>query len=132
MELFLHRVYLPNGTHGTLSMNGQEICDTLEKGWHNNKRYLSCIPEGRYLLEEKIHPKIGAQLALSLVANRETILIIPANYSLHELQGCIVIAAHIVDNQPMYSRIAYTRVIDLIYPVLDAGEEVFLTIKSVK
>lgn len=133
MEILLSRTYFKGGTNGKMSCNGNPICDCIELPWRNNKRNISCIPEGRYLLLKRQHPKHGLQLGLSIVPNREGILIHPANFALRELQGCIAPVSKCTgEGEGSYSRVALERLQDLVYPVLDAGEKVFLVITSVK
>lgn len=133
MEILLSRTYLNGGTNGKMSYKGNLICECIELPWRNNKRNISCIPEGRYLLLKRQHPKHGLQLALSIVPNREGILIHPANFALRELQGCIAPVSKCTgEGEGNYSRIALERLQDLVYPVLESGEKVFLVITSVK
>lgn len=132
MEVYLNRVYFPGGTNGKLSYQHQVICETIELPWKNNKRNISCIPEGRYLLVKRQHHKHGLQLAVANVPNREAILIHPANFALRELQGCIAPVSKCTgEGQGNYSRIALERLQQLIYPVLESGEKVFLVITSI-
>lgn len=47
----LDRVYLADRTLGSIyGPNGGLICKTLELPWVDNKRGVSCIPEGKYLV----------------------------------------------------------------------------------
>ena len=133
MELLLSRSYGKDGTNGKISYQGKLICESIELPWRNNKRNISCIPEGKYLLIKRHHAQHGIQLALSIVPNREAILIHPANFALRELQGCIAPVSKVTgEGQGTYSRIALERLQDLVYPALDAHEKVFLVINSVK
>ncbi|MCX2574000.1 DUF5675 family protein [Pedobacter sandarakinus] len=133
MEILLSRTYFKVGTNGKISHNGQFVCYSIELPWRNNKRSISCIPEGKYLLVRRYHPKHGHQLALSIVPNREAILIHPANFALRELQGCIApVTSCTGEGEGNYSRVALERLQDLIYPALEANEKVFLVITSVK
>ena len=131
MELHLKRTYHSNGTNGVISYAGTKICECIELPWRNNKRMISCIPEGRYRLIKRMHYRWGEQLAVVNVPGREAILFHPGNNALNELQGCIApvtkCIAHGVGN---YSRIALERIKDLVYPILDAEEEVWLVITS--
>lgn len=132
MEIFLTRTYFKSGTNGKITYQGKQICESIELPWRNNKRSVSCIPEGKYLLIKRQHQKHGLQLALSIVPNREAILIHPANFALRELQGCIAPVSKCTgEGTGDYSRIALERLQALVYPVLEAGEKVFLIIKSV-
>jgi len=60
MDLYLlDRAYLPDRTLGSIySPQGGLICKTLELPWLENKRSISCIPEGKYrVTKEKPIPK---------------------------------------------------------------------------
>lgn len=129
MELFLHRWYHTQGTNGILQYQGRTVCACIELPWRGNRRYVSCIPEGRYRLVRRRHQRWGVQLAVETVPNREGILFHPANNALSELQGCIApVTTHTAPGVGPYSRIALERLKDLVYPVLDAGEPVWLNI----
>jgi hypothetical protein len=133
MELQLYRSYFEQGTNGVLSYQGKVICACIELPWRNNKREISCIPEGRYRIVKRQHHVHGEQLLLPHVPKREGILIHPANFALRELKGCIAPVTRCSGaGIGQYSRIAYERLHALISPTLDAGEQVFLVIKSVK
>lgn len=47
-KLILERVYLTDRTLGSLFRNGETIAKVLELPWKENKRAISCIPEGTY------------------------------------------------------------------------------------
>lgn len=50
-QILHERVYLKDRTLGSwISGNGGAICKTLELPWKENKRSVSCIPEGEYLV----------------------------------------------------------------------------------
>jgi hypothetical protein len=133
MELVLNRLYYKNGTNGQISYQGQLICACIELPWRDNKRIISCIPEGRYVLIKRFHAKYGEQLAIVNVPKREAILIHPANFALRELQGCIAPVTKCTgEGVGEYSRIALERLQNLVYPVLAAQEMVILIITSVK
>ena len=133
MELLLNRVYYKNGTNGKISYQGQLICQSVELPWRDNKRNISCVPEGRYVLVKRFHPKHGEQLELSHVPKREAILIHPANFAMRELQGCIAPVTKCTgEGVGDYSRIALERLQNVVYPVLAAQELVILIITSVK
>ena len=89
MEIILERMYFPEGTNGFLSLNGKEICKTIELPWRNNKARVSCIPEGKYKIRKRYSAKFKWHLELINVKNRKYILLHPANNALKELNGCI-------------------------------------------
>ena len=133
MEIYLRRKYFPTGTNGQLFHNGKLICEAIELPWRENKRGISCIPEGRYQLIKRMHTKHGLQIAVVNVPNREGILIHPANFALRELQGCIApVGKCTAAGEGGYSRIALERLQALIYPVLAADEKVWLIINSLE
>lgn len=129
MTLHLYRTYRPEGTNGLLCMQGNPVCHTIELPWRNNRRGVSCIPEGRYRLTRRMYPKHGDQLGVLQVPNREAILIHPANSALDDLRGCIApVTKCTAPGKGIHSRIALDRLKALVYPVLEAGEPVWLAI----
>lgn len=129
ITLHLRRSYHAAGTNGLLSFRGQQVCGTIELPWRNNRRMVSCIPEGRYRLYRHTFPKHGEQLGVAGVPNRESILIHPGNDARQDLRGCIApITRHTGPGLGIYSRIALDRLKAIAFPVLEAGEEVWLII----
>ncbi len=129
MTLHLFRTYAPEGTNGLLCLQGKPICSTIELPWRNNKRMISCIPEGRYRLIRGRYHKHGDQIGVMNVPGREAILIHPGNSALEDLQGCIApVTTHTGPGKGLYSRIALERLKSVVYPVLEAGEGVALLI----
>jgi len=87
--LLLQRKYGAQGTNGTITYQGEEICHTIELPDRNNIPRISCIPIGQYKLEKRRYAKHGEQIGIPIVLGREAILIHAANNALRELQGCI-------------------------------------------
>ncbi len=90
--------YTPNGTFGKLYTQNYELF-AVERPWVNNKPYESCIPIGKYHLEEYFSPRRQTGVLLlnndRLLAKGEAngktrtyIEIHPANKA-SELAGCI-------------------------------------------
>ena len=105
MKVVLQRTYYPNGTNGTLFVNDEEICHTIELPWLNNQRRVSCIPEGSYRLRKRYNEKFKWHLALEAVKGRSGILIHPANDAKKELLGCIApVLYHTGIGKGVYSR----------------------------
>jgi len=128
--LLTHTEKGERGTNGELSHDGKLICYTIERPWLSNQRRISRIPSGTYELKRRYSEKFKAHLILLNVPNRDLILIHPANNAMRELNGCIapvtaLVGIGIGDD----SRIACEKVFNLVFPVLDAGEIVTLTIK---
>ena len=102
------------GTWGTLSYPpAQLMLHTMERAWHDNKRMISCIPCGRYLVRATHSPRFGRRMYLLYnVLNRDGIRIHPANAP-HELNGCIAlgtaIARSVGSKRLLNSRVAVSR-----------------------
>jgi len=48
MNVEIHRVKLPTETLGSLYVDGVMVCKTMELPWKENKKGISCFPEGTY------------------------------------------------------------------------------------
>lgn len=88
-EIVLERTYFMNSVNGSLSVDNEYICKTIELPWKRNELRVSCIPEGRYRVIDRFSPKFGRHWHIVDVPNRSFILIHPANNALKELAGCI-------------------------------------------
>ncbi|RZJ34751.1 MAG: hypothetical protein EOO51_08465 [Flavobacterium sp.] len=131
MELVLSRAYFPEGTNGRLECEGRLICKTIELPWRNNRRAVSCIPEGKYLLKKRYSLKFKWHVEITGVENRSLILIHPANHALKELNGCIAPVSSITGaGQGSQSRDAFNAVRTLVYDALDKNQKVSIIIKS--
>jgi len=64
-------------------------CKTLELPWKNNKRNISCIPEGTYEVKKRYSEKYKNHFHVLNVPDRAYILIHSGNYYTHT-QGCIL------------------------------------------
>src|SRR5690606_25774280 len=127
--LVLQRKYGVQGTNGTITYAGEHICHTIELPWRNNLQRLSCIPEGRYLLQKKRYTKHGEQIAA--VLGREAILIHAANDAARELLGCIAPVTTLTgDGRGIESRKALGKLKALVYSLWDMDMEVYLQIKQ--
>ena len=68
----------------------QFMCRTLELPWKNNKKRVSCIPEGVYDVVLHHSPKFGKCFWVKNVPERSEILIHPGNYH-KQILGCILV-----------------------------------------
>lgn len=131
MELELIRTYFPDGTNGELSLRGVRICSTIELPWLHNKPQISCIPEGKYALMKRYSQRFGWHLQVMNVKNRALILIHPANDAKKELRGCIAPVSILKsEGKGLISRIAFDKVKEIVFPVLEQNEPFFLNIQS--
>jgi hypothetical protein len=131
MNLELIRTYFSEGTNGILSLEGAAICSTIELPWKNNQSRISCIPEGRYPIIKRYSPHFKWHLEVKDVPGRQLILIHPANDAITELKGCIAPVSLITGiGKGNFSRMAFKRVTSRLFPLLENGSDIFLTIKN--
>lgn len=131
MVLALKRIYFPTGTNGQIECKGKIICNTIELPWRNNESRISCIPEGKYLLEKRYSKKFQWHIEIRQVRNRGAILFHPANNALIELNGCIAPVTKISGaGLGLMSRKAFAKLKTLVYQELDKGKKVLIIIKS--
>jgi len=81
----------PEGTFGVMGLAEEPPrWVTLERPWKNNEPFISCIPDGTYVLRPHESVKFGRVWCVDQVPNRTAILIHPANLAT-ELEGCIAL-----------------------------------------
>ncbi|MGV8815378.1 MAG: DUF5675 family protein [Gelidibacter sp.] len=131
MEISLTRVYKSGGTNGTLTLNGHFLCFTIELPWRENKRLISCIPEGVYELQPRFSDKHKAHLQVLDVFNRSQILIHGANDAFRELQGCIAPVMQLTGiGTGIQSQRALQKLLSLCHQARDKKEPILLNINS--
>jgi hypothetical protein len=92
-ELKLRREILSNkAVLGSLQLDNEEICKTLENPWLNNQPFISCIPAGKYIVKKYSSHKYPDVWELQNVDGRSKILIHNGNLEKHT-QGCILVGA---------------------------------------
>jgi len=129
--LLLTRTYFPDGTNGKLECEGKLISNTIELPWKMNETKVSCIPEGKYFIRKRYSRKFQWHLEVIDVKDRSLILFHPANNALKELNGCIAPVTKISGpGLGLKSRLAFSKLKDLVYRALDSTETVLLIIKS--
>jgi hypothetical protein len=140
MELTLERAYFKEGTNGTLFCSespfdvaqGKFLCHTIELPWKDNKRTISCIPEGVYEIVPRFSTKFDHHLLVKDVKKRGLILIHAANDALKELEGCIAPVTYVGGlGKGTQSKPALQKLLSLVYQAQDRKETILLTIKSV-
>lgn len=120
--LVLQRVYLATATHGAFTLNGKHIAHTIELPWRENKKSISCIPEGTYVLRRRYSEKFKWHYVLLDVPKRSCILIHPANNAQKELQGCIApVSRFVAEGTGMESRKAMQKLTDVLEPYRKNG-----------
>lgn len=131
MKPELIRTYFPTGTNGILLLDGAAICSSIELPWKNNQSQISCIPEGQYKLIKRYSPRFTWHLQLMDVPGRHLILIHPANDAVKELMGCIAPVCVLTGpGKGNFSVLAFKKITSLLFPLLEGGSDIFLTIKN--
>ena len=98
-EYTIKRVYLPTETLGSMfDPKGSLVCKTMELPWKDNRRSISCIPEGRYLVSKEMpipkddpsgrKARAYRHFRMYTVPGRSGILIHRITY-VKDLRGCI-------------------------------------------
>ena len=131
MELHLHRTYFKEGTNGALFYNQRFLGFTIELPWLDNRRNISCIPEGVYTLKPRFSEKFKHHLQLENVSGRSLILIHPANNAQKELRGCLAPVTKLTGiGKGLTSTPLFQKLVSLCYQAFERKEKVTLTIKS--
>lgn len=131
MDLELIRTYYPEGTNGEVRYEGQLVCSSIELPWLENKRSVSCIPEGRYELRKRYTERRQHHLMVANVPGRSGILIHPANNAQKELLGCIAPVTTLTGpGTGDQSRLANEKLKELVLAAMNRNEKVFINIKS--
>ncbi|TAH07991.1 MAG: hypothetical protein EAZ13_04320 [Sphingobacteriia bacterium] len=95
MHLVMYRSYHTNGTNGSIFIEGktEPLCYSIELPWRDNKRNISCIPEGVYKLHVRVSKKHHLHLQVCGVPARCYILIHKGNNAAQDLKGCIAVVS---------------------------------------
>lgn len=129
LNLLLERTYHPAGTNGSLSIDGEVLCFTIELPWRYNRRNVSCIPEGNYALAIRLTPDRGMHLHLLHVKDRSLILFHAGNDAAKDLKGCIApVTALTGPGTGIHSQQALEKLEDLVFPYLSTEQSVKLQI----
>ena len=92
---------------------------------------ISCIPEGKYLLQKRYSKKFKWHIEIVNVSNRSSILFHPANNAIKELNGCIAPVTKISGaGLGLLSRKAFAKLKTIVYKALDEKQRVIIIIKS--
>ena len=118
-------------TMGTLFLNGEEFCHTLELPWKENQRSISCIPAGEYDARIRLPRESGTRNYIHLlvkdVPNRSYILVHIGNTT-KDTKGCILVGQsrkqHFVGNSTLAMDLLIKEILNL------GGENINLIIKN--
>jgi hypothetical protein len=137
--LKLARDYVATNTLGVVTHNGNHVCQTLELPSLDNQKNISCICEGIFRLQKRWTKKRGWHIWVTNVPNRDNILVHLGNdldnkdndKKIDSL-GCICPNEKIEMVKGRYegvnSKDALKAFNDLVFALLDAGNEVYLDV----
>lgn len=88
----IRHAYMQDVTLGVMvdTDTGHFICATLEEPWKENKRQISCIPEGTYVCKPHSGNKFQNVWEVTNVPNRSAVLIHAGNTT-DDIEGCILV-----------------------------------------
>lgn len=118
------------GTFGALVLNGRPFCVTLELPWLDNKRDISCIPEGSYLCQRVESNRFGEAFTVREVPGRTHILLHKGN-TVEDTTGCILLGQRFLStgsfgrSMILDSRLAFSAFMDALN-----GQETFKLVIS--
>jgi len=93
IELFRYYV-TKDVTLGVMKVPGlNKPIYTLERGWNDNKKMVSCISCGNYIIQKHTSPKFGDCFWLPVVLGRSEILIHAGNIT-NDTTGCLLVGLY--------------------------------------
>lgn len=96
-------------TLGYLLDGDERIAETLELPWRDNKRGISCIPEGTYQCHLADSPSRGYPVYwLQNVPGRQDVQIHIGNFT-KDIRGCILVGEERGVNQVVHSKRAFGK-----------------------
>ena len=119
--LIIRDTFTDKSTIGTLYINGEKFCDTLELPYIDNQKSISCIPIGQYKVRLRL-PRESAtrdyiHLLVQEVKDRSYILFHRGNTA-KDTRGCILVGQGSQQNKVNNSTLAMDL---LIKEVLNLG-----------
>ena len=138
----IRQAYFPFGTYGTLEVEGMRF-STCECPWLDNKKFVSCIPEGSYEVFRHSSKKFGecfilvgdgVQIEKSEVF-RDGVLVHSANWP-DQLNGCISVGFGLcpipIGGRDWPRSLGVTRSRDAMKKLLNLPDHWHLEISSIK
>ncbi len=129
--LLIRDTFTEESTIGELFLDGERICDTLERPYFNNLKNISCIPEGNYKVRLRLARESASRDYLHLlvqdVPDRDWILFHRGNYP-KDTSGCILVGLgsqqDFVSNSVLAMDLLIKEILNL------GGENINLIIKN--
>lgn len=82
-----------HGTFGTMLIEGEVFCVTLEPYSRNNAENVSCIPTGQYVCKRTYSPKCGDTFEITNVEGRTNVLFHPGNTD-NNTKACVLLGQY--------------------------------------
>lgn len=79
-----------HGTFGSMVIDGQPICNTLEPYHRDNAKNVSCIPEGQYICKPYSSERYPNTYETTNIQNRTKVLFHSGNWD-DDTAGCILL-----------------------------------------
>ena len=117
--LLIRDTFTDKSVIGKLYCNAEFIAHTLELSWRDNKKSVSCIPDGEYKCRIRLARESGSRdyvhLLVENVKNRKYILFHRGNYP-SDSRGCILTGTHRAQSSDkiLGSKIAHSYLMDYI------------------
>lgn len=134
--LLIRTTYAADYTGGTLMVDGQKFCDTLEPP---TKKMFGSIPEGMYQITLNVqspkfanvatYKEIGYKMPRLLnVPKREGILIHPGNDASRDSSGCILVGNLTSPGWVSESRVTFFKLYKVMQSAVGRGESLTIQI----
>lgn len=109
MKLILKRIAnTSRGVFGVLMDEDSPLCVTIERPWLDNKKMVSCIPDGTYKFAKHSGEKFKNVWEILDVPDRTAILIHSGN-TMSDVQGCVAVGSSFFDNGVLQSQTALDK-----------------------
>jgi len=116
-----------HGTFGTLVLEGQPLCNTLEPYSRDNAVGLSCIPAGQYIMEPQHSSTFGpGTYTVTEVQGRSYIRVHKGTYDSHT-KGCIILGEKLGEINGEWALLSSGEALKE-FKEKAAGEKILLTI----
>ena len=130
MNIQLKRRYLGEGyTIGSLSIDGQYFCDTLEDVVRQVKVYgKTAIPYGRYNIILNVSPRFGRILPRLIDVPQFDGVLIHRGNTAEDTAGCILVGENKVKGKVINSTPYEIGLVKMMHEALDRGEKITIEI----
>ena len=130
MRFVLKRISsLTDATLGVFLFEGEPICLSMENKWHQNERYVSCIPSGTYKCSSYSSDKYPNVYEVKDVPGRTAILIHIGNTA-SDTQGCILPGSEFGYLKGKHAVLGSAKAMNKLRDIIK-DREFFLTIEEV-